>query len=116
MFLFHLSSRRNSQSHEECVSLDGSINCISSCALIDALPDDPRVKVIAADAGVPSTLQEPLQGARAVFFAAQGRSYDACMNCDELGVKHVAEASKAQGEDRSLAFMMSVLRLGDARH
>ena len=67
-----------------------------------ALPDDPRVQVLAGDCTDAISMAAHAAGAEGIFFAASGRSWDLCQAVDRDAVLTVANAAKAAGVRRVL--------------
>merc|ERR1712232_1468106 len=62
--------------------------------------DDDRLKIIAGDCSKPDTLSAPFKGSRAIFYAAAGKGYDACIAVDKDGPREAALIAKEAGVDR----------------
>jgi len=55
---------------------------------------DQRLKIVAGDCSKPETLKASFQDCYAVFYAAAGKGYDACIAVDRDGLKEAARIAK----------------------
>lgn len=67
-----------------------------------ALPDDPRVKLMAGDCSDAASMATHATGAEGIFFAASGKGWKLAQAVDRDGVGLVANAAKAAGVRRVL--------------
>merc|ERR1712224_664255 len=61
--------------------------------------NDQRLKIVSGDASKADTLSSSFRDCRAIFWAAAGKGYDACVAVDRDGLKEAAVEVQAKKDD-----------------
>lgn len=75
----------------------------------DTMPADPRLQLVQGDVTNADSLRQHFQGAKAVFFAASGTSYDQCEAVDWKGVGLTADLVKETASGARVILVSSQL-------